>query len=308
MKRAPACQKSRIGGYEVDKWDVLEHEEIDRRSCPSRKHLGEGGQPILATVGPIVVALVIIVHDQLALRLRWVSFVVMKRGMWAVRTSVSARTMKVDREAKLSDQSNQTVVTYYVSLAVCSCPLGQPERPPPASIHPPCLWHEPSRRPSGRFVFCAHRQARRQRVLGEAFDAIFRTAVNLGANENSQFILSKYTVIKQHNPDLPILIREADGTPARAFARFGAVSHCTASHSQLITEPFQRAGLGLRRPTSNSVRGRRGACARILITACAGRPVENASDIFYTGSLTTRRVAASVGHSAQDLESWGRRE
>lgn len=36
-----------------------------------------------------------------------------------------------------------------------------------------------------------------------------------------QFILSKYPEIKQHNPDLPVLIREASGTPARIFARFG---------------------------------------------------------------------------------------
>lgn len=36
-----------------------------------------------------------------------------------------------------------------------------------------------------------------------------------------QFIQSSYPVMKKHNPDLPILIREASGTPARAFARFG---------------------------------------------------------------------------------------
>ncbi|TFY82466.1 hypothetical protein EWM64_g1541 [Hericium alpestre] len=35
-----------------------------------------------------------------------------------------------------------------------------------------------------------------------------------------QFIQSTYPVIKHHNPDLPFLIREATGTPARAFARF----------------------------------------------------------------------------------------
>ncbi|KAK0475893.1 thioredoxin-like protein [Armillaria novae-zelandiae] len=35
-----------------------------------------------------------------------------------------------------------------------------------------------------------------------------------------KFITSKYPLIKQHNPDLPVLIREASGTPARAFARF----------------------------------------------------------------------------------------
>ena len=33
--------------------------------------------------------------------------------------------------------------------------------------------------------------------------------------------MSNYPVIKQHNPDLPVLIREASGTPARVFARFG---------------------------------------------------------------------------------------
>ncbi|RDB26656.1 NADH-ubiquinone oxidoreductase 10 subunit [Hypsizygus marmoreus] len=35
-----------------------------------------------------------------------------------------------------------------------------------------------------------------------------------------EFILSRYPAIKQHNPDLPVLIREASGTPARVFARF----------------------------------------------------------------------------------------
>ncbi|KAI0764741.1 NADH dehydrogenase, alpha subcomplex, subunit 2 [Fomes fomentarius] len=35
-----------------------------------------------------------------------------------------------------------------------------------------------------------------------------------------QFITSHYPTLKQHNPDLPILIRQAKGTPARVFARF----------------------------------------------------------------------------------------
>ncbi|EEB88078.1 hypothetical protein MPER_14295, partial [Moniliophthora perniciosa FA553] len=30
----------------------------------------------------------------------------------------------------------------------------------------------------------------------------------------------KYPMIKEHNPDLPVLIREASGTPAIVFARF----------------------------------------------------------------------------------------
>ncbi|KAH7890429.1 NDUFA2, NADH ubiquinone oxidoreductase 10.5kD subunit [Phlebopus sp. FC_14] len=35
-----------------------------------------------------------------------------------------------------------------------------------------------------------------------------------------QFVLSNYPIIKRYNPDLPLLIREASGTPARVFARF----------------------------------------------------------------------------------------
>ncbi|KAH6909952.1 thioredoxin-like protein [Coprinopsis sp. MPI-PUGE-AT-0042] len=35
-----------------------------------------------------------------------------------------------------------------------------------------------------------------------------------------EFILANYPVIKQHNQDLPVMIREAEGTPARVFARF----------------------------------------------------------------------------------------
>ncbi|KAG8221528.1 NDUFA2, NADH ubiquinone oxidoreductase 10.5kD subunit [Butyriboletus roseoflavus] len=37
-----------------------------------------------------------------------------------------------------------------------------------------------------------------------------------------QFVVSEYPIIKKHNPDLPVLIREATGTPSRVFARFGA--------------------------------------------------------------------------------------
>ncbi|KAG8909635.1 hypothetical protein FRC00_009749 [Tulasnella sp. 408] len=39
-----------------------------------------------------------------------------------------------------------------------------------------------------------------------------------------QFIQTAYPYLKKHNPDLPVLIREARGTPARAFARFGTYS------------------------------------------------------------------------------------
>ncbi|KAM0750206.1 NADH dehydrogenase, alpha subcomplex, subunit 2 [Meredithblackwellia eburnea MCA 4105] len=34
------------------------------------------------------------------------------------------------------------------------------------------------------------------------------------------FIKQSYPAVKKANPDLPILIRESIGTPARAFARF----------------------------------------------------------------------------------------
>lgn len=49
-----------------------------------------------------------------------------------------------------------------------------------------------------------------------------------------QFIVSKYPVIKKHNPDLPVLIREANGTPARVFARFGACTLAVASYSPYV--------------------------------------------------------------------------
>ncbi|KIM80129.1 hypothetical protein PILCRDRAFT_97997 [Piloderma croceum F 1598] len=45
---------------------------------------------------------------------------------------------------------------------------------------------------------------------------------NAASAGTRQFIVSNYPVIKQHNPDLPVLIREASGTPARVFARFEA--------------------------------------------------------------------------------------
>jgi hypothetical protein len=48
--------------------------------------------------------------------------------------------------------------------------------------------------------------------------------VNFLTTVHRQFVLSTYPTMKQHNPDLPILIREAQGTPARAFARFGSSS------------------------------------------------------------------------------------
>lgn len=57
--------------------------------------------------------------------------------------------------------------------------------------------------------------------------------------------MSNYPVIKQHNPDLPVLIREASGTPARVFARFGAhrLSSQHPSHPTVMTYNFIEAGV-----------------------------------------------------------------
>ncbi|RUS27144.1 thioredoxin-like protein [Jimgerdemannia flammicorona] len=40
------------------------------------------------------------------------------------------------------------------------------------------------------------------------------------SNGVREFITENYTAIKQANPNLPILIREASGVEARAFARY----------------------------------------------------------------------------------------
>jgi len=54
-----------------------------------------------------------------------------------------------------------------------------------------------------------------------------------------QFVVSTYPTLKKHNPDLPILIREAQGTPARAFARFGSLS-THACHAAYSENPAER--------------------------------------------------------------------
>ncbi|KZV83977.1 NADH dehydrogenase, alpha subcomplex, subunit 2 [Exidia glandulosa HHB12029] len=50
-----------------------------------------------------------------------------------------------------------------------------------------------------RFLFCQHAQA------------------SAGAR---QYIVNHYAAVKKANPDVPLLVREASGTPARVFARF----------------------------------------------------------------------------------------
>ena len=86
-----------------------------------------------------------------------------------------------------------------------------------------------------RFVSCAHSRGYSQQGRGHLY--YFK-----GSHSDSltfvlfprQFIASKYPVIKKHNPDLPVLIREANGTPARVFARFGACTKAVASYSPYV--------------------------------------------------------------------------
>ncbi|KAG8757738.1 hypothetical protein FRC14_001567 [Serendipita sp. 396] len=59
-------------------------------------------------------------------------------------------------------------------------------------------------------------------VLSPALREIRLFCCQTGATSagTRHFIQSAYPLIKKSNPDLPVLIREARGTPARAFARF----------------------------------------------------------------------------------------
>lgn len=45
-------------------------------------------------------------------------------------------------------------------------------------------------------------------------------------NGDRAFIQTSYAEIKKANPDVPILVRESQGTPARAFVRFGESLSC----------------------------------------------------------------------------------
>ncbi|GAA5944336.1 L51/S25/CI-B8 domain-containing protein [Sporobolomyces koalae] len=49
---------------------------------------------------------------------------------------------------------------------------------------------------------------------------VFGCQQGSGSEGVRQFIQQSYPSIKKANPDLPILIREAHGTPARGFVRF----------------------------------------------------------------------------------------
>jgi hypothetical protein len=56
----------------------------------------------------------------------------------------------------------------------------------------------------------------------------------------SDFVLNNYVAIKKANPTLPILVREAEGVEARAFARFGKLSPCPHVLSTTILIPNTR--------------------------------------------------------------------
>lgn len=87
-----------------------------------------------------------------------------------------------------------------------------------------------------RFVFYVARQDQRRRGHGESeYPActVPELLSSVPVRVHRQFISSTYPVLKQHNPDLPILIREAKGTPARVFARFGEFSSLFESFTLL---------------------------------------------------------------------------
>lgn len=51
-------------------------------------------------------------------------------------------------------------------------------------------------------------------------------------------MINTYESFKKANPDLPIMIREAKGTPARAFARFGASSSLHLPSSKPVADAW----------------------------------------------------------------------
>ena len=51
--------------------------------------------------------------------------------------------------------------------------------------------------------------------------------------QHRQFIQASYPLLKKNNPDLPVLIREVQDTPARVFARFGVSSVFLQYYSRL---------------------------------------------------------------------------
>lgn len=78
-----------------------------------------------------------------------------------------------------------------------------------------------------------------------------------------QFITTQYPVLKQHNPDLPILIREAKGTPARVFARFGA--YYTMIALKILSESLKRCRARCR----EAHRRREPICFRCRVKDCS---------------------------------------
>ena len=49
----------------------------------------------------------------------------------------------------------------------------------------------------------------------------------------SAFITDVYPALKSKNPDLPVLIREASGTPPRAFVRLGACAFAPTAQAMI---------------------------------------------------------------------------
>lgn len=98
----------------------------------------------------------------------------------------------------------------------------------PFSPHTSCRSPEHCPLPFEKFVSCAVRPVLHQPARGMYHHVpTWNTSsqplalICLRCLFFRQFISSTYPVLKKHNPDLPILIREAKDTPARVFARYG---------------------------------------------------------------------------------------
>ena len=87
---------------------------------------------------------------------------------------------------------------------------------------------------SERSAYSAARRAQLLQERGTLSDDVHMSTCIDDVSGTRQFIASTYPVLKQHNPDLHIMIREAKGTPARVFARFGA-SNSLHPHSMILT-------------------------------------------------------------------------
>lgn len=93
----------------------------------------------------------------------------------------------------------------------------------------------------GRFVFSVARRTQLQGVHGECDIGNGSTGAEPYSSNDREFLKSTHAIMKQHNPHLPIMVRQARGTPARAFVRYGT-SHLDVPVCVLILQPAPEKG------------------------------------------------------------------